>query len=272
MKESFQSDALRELQNETRRLKNQLTQVQHENAEHKANETMLKARLSRLNLLRTTLSQHCKQNEQEAENLRLALRDKHSLDLICGEQERMIGKLTEEKNHLFAEIHQREQTINSLNERLGRLESKEQVEKFDFESKLATIAKQENRLKNYANSLNKMNLKLVQACAQLAREIQSAKTLHPLRDYLKLTEREIIELEGILKVTPLQASERESQKLAMKQLLEQREFLTQLIRASEEELKQQATVVEQIARQSSRSTAPPPPPPQTKTKPEFSEG
>jgi hypothetical protein len=125
----------------------------------------------------------------------------------------------------------------------------------------AELNKRELQLSTYAQSLNEAKRELDAGFAKLAADIESAQVLHPLRDYLKMTVREVTGLELRLKQTPTLSPEREALEAALTRYMEQREYLRAVIEASERELRQEAARIVERASEHDLSLAVPPPPP-----------
>ena len=81
----------------------------------------------------------------------------------------------------------------------------------------------------------------------LAEEIQSAMAVHPLHDYLRMTEFELSKTELQLKKTPSSHPERPRLETSMVGLLEQRDFLQSIIVSSQRQLQEQASAVLRIS-------------------------
>lgn len=126
--------------------------------------------------------------------------------------------------------------------------------------KLEQVESREKRLRIYAASLSKEKADVLACAKELAQEIESSMTIHPLKDYLSATEYEISKLELTLRKTPNLAPERPQMETVFKQMLEQRDFLTSVIQASEKQLQRQAETVLRIIQDGKLAASPPLPP------------
>jgi hypothetical protein len=142
--------------------------------------------------------------------------------------------------------------LSALTEQEARI-AQERTEKLEIQSE---------RLRRYAEALNQEKDWIRTTAAQMEEEIRNASTLHPLRDYLVLTEKEVTRVEIELKRTPTSAPQRSSLEDVFGQLVAQREFLRTVMEASEKEAQARADRLAKI-RMDGRS-APVPPHPEKK--------
>lgn len=166
--------------------------------------------------------------------------------------------------------HEREQ-LNKT-----RHDLKVKIEKFEIqEQKLAKEQKQlhdtsleiENReaqLRSYATALTREKTEALRFSKQLAEELRAARATHPLKDYLRLTEFELTKIEVQLKKTPALSTERPQLESCLTQLIEQREFLKNVLASTQRQLEARAD--EFLKAIQSGRLAPVPPLPPSKQK------
>jgi hypothetical protein len=118
----------------------------------------------------------------------------------------------------------------------------------------------DQQLRYYAEALTREKAALLKAAQQLAHEIRTAGLIHPLKDYLTLTEVEISKLELQLRKTPTLSSERIPLETCFTQMIQQREFLRNLMNETQMALEAKAKKVIQIAGNGKLAPVPPPPP------------
>jgi chromosome segregation ATPase len=157
----------------------------------------------------------------------------------------------------FEEInkHQRIE-INQLQKTLEIREEQAQ----ELTTRVLQLQRYEKRLENYLGNLNAQKIQLKQLAAHLAEEVEAARTIHPLKDYLSLTEFEIAKLELQLKKTPTSSPERPQLEECITQLSHQKEFLKSIISDSVQKLEEQALTIRQISQDPNLAPIPPSPP------------
>jgi chromosome segregation ATPase len=164
------------------------------------------------------------------------------------------------------------QECNELRQERDRLQqahlehrAEENAEAKAIEKKRIQLDRREERLRLYADSLSAQKAEFQQISKQLAEEIHQARTLHPLKDYLSLTEFELSKIELQLKKTPTSSMDRPALEATLTQMMEQRDFLRTTIDASQKELSQHASVVFRLGDDDGLVATPPPPPRHTRT-------
>ena len=193
----------------------------------------------------------------EAENLRL----KQSLLEIESEREEMRVKLDAQEGFVNSLKALQLRIAKTNRELSSALHEARAVRTNEDARKTAELNKRELQLKSYAALLVSVKAELVKGCEKLALEIQTAKTLHPLKDYLSFSKREISRLETEGFKLRSGSVERVSLENTLKLLIEQRDWLRSLIDASERELRAQAQIVSQLAERNQVEVVVPPPPP-----------
>lgn len=120
------------------------------------------------------------------------------------------------------------------------------------------LCNRESEIANYVAFLGKQRSEIVRYAKELADEIKMGLVLHPLKDYLAFTEREIIEIEKRVKMMPAIAPERPVIEENFGRLVEQREFLRKTIVQSERVLNQRAGGLLKMVNPSFAGPLPPP--------------
>ncbi len=155
------------------------------------------------------------------------------------------------------------QTHSVLETKLAHTEERiKAIEALETEQK-ERLEIQESQLRGYAKLLSSIKADLVDSCQRFAQELRCAKSLHPLKDYLVLTEAEITRVENQLIMLPRGASGRPALEKTVKNLYDQRTFLQSLIEASQRELDAQAGLVAQLVDRNQLEIVVPPPPPRS---------
>lgn len=122
------------------------------------------------------------------------------------------------------------------------------------------VAARENQLRHYASAVTEQKAELVRQTRLLADEIQMSSKMHPLIDYLKVTEFELSKAEVQLKVTPTLSADRARLESVVKQMSEQRDFLRNVVRESTTRLDQQAENILALVKSPKLIATPPLPP------------
>lgn len=102
-------------------------------------------------------------------------------------------------------------------------------------------AQLENREQNFRvvrESLLKEKTDLIRLAKQFVNEIQMAKSTHPFKDYLALTEGELNKLQSLHKSTLVHSSDRVQIEDGLSKLLKKREFLNSVISNSQKQLEE----------------------------------
>ncbi len=127
-----------------------------------------------------------------------------------------------------------------------------------LESRARKLALRERTLRAHTVELERGRAELNRAAQALAEELTTAQALHPLHDYLALTESELTKTEFELKRTPTSSEDRPKLEGCLVQLDDQRRFLKALLEASRQKAAERASAVALI--QSSTSPVFPLPP------------
>jgi chromosome segregation ATPase len=151
-----------------------------------------------------------------------------------------------------AEKAQWSQEIQVLTEQLA-------AETQDKSRQVARFAEREKQVDHYYDFVKQEKTKYQKVLQQLARQIHYAVTLHPLQDYLVVTEKELSRIECELKKTPSISPHRKQMEAMVDQFVQQRDLIRDLILKSEKSLSQQTESLERLARGVLATATPPPP-------------
>jgi hypothetical protein len=119
----------------------------------------------------------------------------------------------------------------------------------------------EKQIEQFVAFNNQEKSKYQKVINQLAQEIHQAITLHPLKDYLVATEKELSRVECDLKKTPTSSPHRKDLEVAVDQLIHQRDDIRSLITKTEGVFVNHLGSLERIARSGVLQQTPPLPPP-----------
>lgn len=205
----------------------------------------LQHRLKALELENMHLRNRLNESESERENLRIKLDAQRGLVDSLKALQLRVATTNRDLSSSLEEVRTQKQNQDA--------------------QKTAELNKRELQLRSYAALLVSVKAELVKGCEKLAQEIQTAKTLHPLKDYLNFSQREISRIEPELVKFSYGSVERVPLENALKQFIEQRDWLKSLIAASERELRAQAEVVSQLVERNQVEVVVPPPPPRDKS-------
>jgi len=197
---------------------------------------------------------------------------------IESERTEHAARLQTERTALNFEISELETKIEALMAENANLRiamatrnSNVEAESRDFEirsqhreKQIAAREKQasvrEMQLRQYASSVTDQKTELIRQTKVLAEEIQMAAKMHPLKDYLQLTDFELSRAEVQLKLTPTISSDRAKLESYVKQMVEQRDFLRKVVQESEHKFADQANTILELIRSPKLAATPPPPP------------
>ena len=157
-------------------------------------------------------------------------------------------------------VREQEEQLSMLRELLTSQESRNAIEEKTLEKKSIQLERQEEQLRVYATSLSTTRNSVKEFSKELVQDIQATRSIHPLKDYLSLTEFELAKVELQLKKTPTASTERPKLESCLEQLLEQRNFLRSTIETSQKENEQRAALIHKIADGQKLPYVPPPPP------------
>lgn len=143
-------------------------------------------------------------------------------------------------SNLQAEVHRLSIELAVAQQLAKSGEARHSVEMKEIQDTRQKLEKREAQLQSYAMILAKEKETLAKNADHLAAELRNAQALHPLRDYLELTERELMRLDIQLKKTPVASPDRAQLEAFVDQLIEQKKFLETVIEASHQSLVEQA--------------------------------
>ncbi len=166
------------------------------------------------------------------------------------------------ENHKIQSATQMKQ-ITEAEENLVQLASTEKNIK-GLEDKIAereqALDLREQQFSHYVQLVNHAQEELRSAVSRLDQEMQLSINLNPLKDFIKITEREIDRIDLQLKKTPTISPERIRLETYMDELFEQRVFLKDNIRKINQEADKRRSQLAEIYKSTSLSAVPPMPP------------
>lgn len=246
-------------------LKNEIGKVELENrtsqeawfSEKQQYQTEINSLLNEIN----ALNDSSKQNQDQFE------KSKKYFEEVVNQLENEVSKSKDINSELNNSCKDLTATINQMSHDRNELQLKleKQVELLSFEKEshallTAQLNQREKQFSQFVLSQNQEKSKYQRIVSQLAREIQQAITLHPLNDYLSVTEKEISRLEWELKITPTLSGNRKSLEISIGMLIEQRDHLKLLISKSENLLLSKSSSLERILNSGLLTETPPMPP------------
>ena len=214
---------------------------------------------------------------REFESLAAKEQAEHSMALDRARQELMARLETERASQSveLADLEKRVEDLSrenanlklAMNSKTSGLEAEQrefEVRSQHRERQIAAREKQasirEMQLKQYANSITEQKTEFVRQTKILADEVGTASKMHPLKDYLKMTEFELSRVEVQLKLTPTISSDRAKLESYFEKMVEQRDFLTKVVAESEKKFAEQAQKLLELIRSPKMAATPPPPP------------
>lgn len=246
-------------------LKNEIGNIELENrtskeawfAEKQHYQTEINSLLTEIN----ALNHSSKQNQDQFE------KSKKYFEEVVNQLENEISKSKDINSEINNSCNSLTTTINQMshdkNELLLKLEKQVELlanEKESHALLTTQLNQREKQFSQFVLSQNQEKSKYQRIVSQLAREIQQAITLHPLNDYLSVTEKEISRLEWELKITPTLSGNRKSLEISIGMLIEQRDHLKLLISRSENLLLSKTSSLERILNSGLLTETPPMPP------------
>lgn len=217
--------------------------------------------LARFRAQAEQLSDQCTELKNEIEGAR-ARADK--AELTRSEIEREMAQLRSESERIRAEAvaeAQRGATAQAgVRERMAETEAQLQAitaREKAFQKKEALMERHEARLRAYITGLGNARNQIKQVAQQLFEEVEAGQAVHPLKDYLALTEFELTKLEVELKKTPMSSADRPRLETCVKDMVEQREFLKGLIDAARHQIDGYVQILSGVVKEDLLGPVPP---------------
>ncbi len=208
--------------------------------------------------LRTTRDQFDARIESErAEHAARLQTERTALNFEISELETKIEALMSENANLRIAMATRNSNVEAES-RDFEIRSQHREKQIAAREKQASV--REMQLRQYASSVTDQKTELIRQTKVLAEEIQMAAKMHPLKDYLQLTDFELSRAEVQLKLTPTISSDRAKLESYVKQMVEQRDFLRKVVQESEHKFADQANTILELIRSPKLAATPPPPP------------
>lgn len=123
------------------------------------------------------------------------------------------------------------------------------------------IQLREMQLTQYTHAITEHKAEILLRAKLLADEVASFSKMHPLKDYLRMTEFELSRAEIQLKSTPSLSVDRQKYQKIFENLMEQKMFLTKVIAETESKLASQSQQLLELIRNPKISSSPSLPPP-----------
>lgn len=196
----------------------------------------------------------------EAERTEHAARlqtERTALNFEISELETKIEALMAENANLRIAMATRNSNVEAES-REFEIRSQHREKQIAAREKQASV--REMQLRQYASTVTDQKTELIRQTKVLAEEIQMAAKMHPLKDYLQLTDFELSRAEVQLKLTPTISSDRAKLESHVKQMVEQRDFLRRVVQESEHKFADQANTILELIRSPKLAATPPPPP------------
>jgi len=203
------------------------------------------------------LTRRCAELEAE-----VARNSKYRIDSEAVEKIRHLEaalRASQEESAVLRKICEADKLLTTLE---TEVEARNVREAARLKAEAERIAENSERVRRYAETLNKEKEWIRETAAKMEEEIRTAATLHPLRDYLLLTEKEVVRVEIELKRMPTSSPARAGLEEVFGQLVTQREFLRTVMEASAVEARERADRLNAI--QGDARSAPVPPHPERK--------
>lgn len=246
------------------------------------NENLLKtsnlaeARQGRIDALNTEITKLRAKNDEAVEELnRVKTEAEEKLETVRAEMEARLEVERASHSMELSDLEKRLEEISmenanlklALNAKASSLDSAQREFEIRCEHREKQIQQREKaqsiremQLKQYANSITDQKAEFIRQTKLLAEEINSASKIHPLKDYLKMTEFELSRAEVQLKLTPTISSDRAKLESYFEKMVEQRNFLEKIVEESERKFASQAQQLLDLIRSPKMASTPPPPP------------
>ncbi len=249
-------DDLNQLRNQNAEMSQQLQKVSIErnhfsdqikrlNAEKKTMASCIEKLQSSKSELTEQIQAQVKQNEDLQNQIQSMLSHKKAWAL----DEKRFSDL----NEFADEISAKAKVVEAKEKQLLALEE-------ELAGRQQNISSQESHFSQYVQMVNAAKQDLKNQISKMDQEIQLSLRLNPLKDYMKMTEREIDRVDLQLKKTPTLSSDRTRLETYLDDLFEQRIFLKENIRKISQDVEKRRGQLSEIYKSAALSTTPPMPP------------
>ncbi len=180
------------------------------------------------------LTRRCAELEAELRRSSPATQDREMARKVSNLENSL--RASQEECAVLRKICEADTVLNALNDEAENVAIARQ----------ARLDEQAERLRRYSEAIKQEKDWIRATATTMENEIRSMIALHPLRDYLQLTERETNRVEIELKRMPTSAPQRASLEDCFTQLISQREFLRTVLDASLKESEVRADMLAKI--------------------------
>lgn len=207
--------------------------------------------IDRLNSMNVTLSENIREKQSEINDVASKVEGHKS----------QIDDLLSQKNDLNFEIEKMKSAENKLKAEIADLQTKIQNLERNLDSNSERADVREKQYRFYLENLNRAKKDVREQGMRLIQEMRVSKQMSPLKDFLKITSREILRVEMQLKRTPTISADRSRLEQCLTDLIEQKEFLTLSLERSSSDLDNRVAQIAEILGGEAITMMPPPPPP-----------
>lgn len=165
-----------------------------------------------------------------------------------------------ERTNLVSRLQNMEALNREQENKLQKLSQSQQDEKKHIDTLKLALDAREQQLNFYSQNINSSKRELKEQISRFEYELQMAKSLNPMADILKITEKEIDRFEQILKKTPTISSERQRLEDVIDELFEQKRFLKANMGKVFNDIEHHQYRIRQMGQSSALKALPPPPP------------
>lgn len=165
-----------------------------------------------------------------------------------------------ENNQLKSIKSNLEHQLSLLSQERDSLRTRVYTDEDSLQKRGAQITAREKQLTQYAEMINKTKQDLKEQITRIDYELQMAKNVNPINDYLKITEREIRRIDLQLKKTPAISKERIRLEECLDELFEQRDFLMNSSKKTTTNIDQRRHKLQKLLSIDSLQPSPPLPP------------
>ncbi len=128
----------------------------------------------------------------------------------------------------------------------------------ELKAKESYLYEKDKWFRSFAAEMSLLKTEVVEKAKLLGRELELASKAHPLKDVLEFTTYELSKVEVQLRTTPALAPDRSRLEAMFKQLVEQRDFLTNVIQATQQRFKDHERAIQAVLDHQSLGLVPPP--------------
>jgi hypothetical protein len=175
--------------------------------------------------------------------------EQQHLKELCEDLKRQLDEKIRECENLAhsADLTLKAEVLISREQAVKEQTTKQQHHDTVLRSQWHWLKKHQQRLIAYRNQLTEEEAELKHIASKLAQELKISGAVHPLQDYLKMTDLELSKIELELKKLPGSSMDRPHFEAVLTQLTEQRNFLRSTIETTQQTLQKRTQIVLKIA-------------------------